>query len=95
MKQPCVYIVTNQPRGTLYIGVTGSLLHRIQEHRDGLVEGFTKRYGLWRLAWFELHDNFVSAIEREKQLKGWNRMWKIRLIEQTNRDWRDLWYTLT
>ena len=94
MKQPCVYIVTNRPRGTLYIGVTGHLLHRIQEHRDGVLEGFTKRYGLTRLAWYEFHGDFVSAIDRETQLKRWNRLWKIELIENTNRDWRDLWFDL-
>jgi putative endonuclease len=86
-----VYIVTNAERGTLYIGVTGSLKHRIYEHREGSIAGFTKRYGLGRLVWFELHADFPSAICRETQLKKWNRLWKIELIECANPTWRDLW----
>ncbi|HVV96240.1 MAG TPA: GIY-YIG nuclease family protein [Rhodanobacteraceae bacterium] len=93
-KQPAVYIVTNAERGTLYIGVTGWLKQRIHEHREGLIDGFTKRYRLSRLVWFEFHTDFACAIRRETQLKKWNRMWKIELVESTNRDWRDLWPNL-
>ncbi len=90
-KQPAVYIVTNAERGTLYIGVTGWLKERIHEHREGLIDGFTKRYGLKRLVWFELHADFPAAIRRETQLKKWNRVWKIELIESSNPRWLDLW----
>jgi putative endonuclease len=93
-KQPAIYIVTNAERGTLYIGVTGSLKRRIHEHRESLIEGFTKRYGLGRLVWYELHGDFPSAIRHETQLKKWNRMWKIELIESKNPNWRDLWVDL-
>jgi putative endonuclease len=90
-KQPAVYIVANAERGTLYIGVTGWLKERIHEHREGSLEGFTKRHGLKRLVWFELYADFPAAIRRETQLKKWNRMWKVELIESTNPHWRDLW----
>jgi putative endonuclease len=93
-KQPAVYIVTNAERATLYVGVSGSLKHRIHQHREGLIDGFTKRYGLGRLVWFEFHADFPSAIRRETQLKKWNRMWKIELIEASNPCWRDLWTDL-
>jgi len=91
MKQPAVYILASGPRGTLYIGVTGWLRHRIHEHREGLIEGFSKKHGISRLAWFELFVDFDSAIRREKQLKHWNRKWKLELIEKANPTWRDLW----
>jgi Predicted endonuclease containing a URI domain len=93
-KQPAVYIVASGERATLYIGVTGNLKLRAWEHREGLVEGFTKRYGVKRLVWFEFWPDFPSAIEREKQLKKWNRVWKLELIETTNPEWRDLWEDL-
>ena len=89
-KQFCVYILTNQPRGTLYIGVTSNLPQRIAQHREKVVAGFTEKYGLGMLVWYELHENAESAIVREKQIKKWSRLWKIRLIERTNSDWRDL-----
>jgi putative endonuclease len=89
-KQFCVYIVTNRPRGTLYIGVTSNLVQRIAQHREKVVEGFTAKYGLDRLVWYETHDEAESAILREKQLKNWNRLWKIELIEKMNPEWRDL-----
>jgi putative endonuclease len=73
-KRPAVYIMASRERGTLYVGVTGSLILRVWEHREGLVEGFTKRYGVKCLAWFEFHPDFLSAITREKQLKNWNRV---------------------
>jgi putative endonuclease len=87
----CVYILTNKPRGTLYIGVTSNLPQRVAQHREKLVEGFTGKYGLARLVWFEVHENAESAIGREKQLKKWNRLWKIELVEKTNSDWHDVY----
>lgn len=94
-KQPAVYIMASSERGTLYIGVTGDLKRRVWEHRDnGVVEGFTQRYGLNRVVWFEFHPDFPTAIAREKQLKKWERAWKLELIESTNPGWRDLWNDL-
>ncbi len=93
-RQPAVYIMTNSERGTRYVGVTGWLKHRVYEHREGLLPGFTGKYGLERLVWFEEHENFPAAIAREKQLKKWNRLWKLELIEKTNPTWRDLWSDL-
>ena len=90
-KQPAVYIMASGPRGTLYVGVTGWLKQRVYEHREGTVPGFTEKYGLGRLVWFEEHEHFPAAIAREKQLKKWNRVWKLELIEKTNPMWRDLW----
>ena len=90
-KQPCVYILSNKRNGTLYVGVTSDLLKRGWEHREGVVEGFTKRYGVHMLVHYEVCDNMLSAISREKQLKKWNRAWKLRLIEERNPAWRDLW----
>jgi putative endonuclease len=90
-KQPAVYILASQERGTLYVGVTGNLKLRIWEHREGLIAGFTKRYGVRRLVWYEWAVDFPSAIRREKQIKKWNRAWKLELIENRNPEWRDLW----
>ena len=90
-KEMYVYIVTNKPHGTLYIGVTSDLMRRIWQHRVHAVPGFTDRYNLERLVWFEMHDNPIEAIRREKALKRWNRAWKIELIEKANPGWRDLW----
>jgi len=86
-----VYIVTNKPKGTLYIGVTSNLEQRIYEHREGLTQGFTSRYGCTRLVWYEEHFEIGSAIQREKSLKRWYRAWKIALIDQFNPTWRDLY----
>ena len=90
-KQPAVYILASKRNGTLYIGVTSDLQKRSWEHKNDLLEGFTKKYGVHRLVYFELHGKMVSAIMREKQLKEWNRAWKLELIEQGNPDWKDLW----
>ena len=90
MKQPVVYILASKPYGTLYIGVTSNLSSRIDAHRLDVVEGFTTKYGVHRLVYFELHDSMYDAIQREKQLKKWNRAWKLELIESENPDWRDL-----
>ena len=91
MEQSYVYILTNRKQGVLYIGVTSDLVKRIWQHREGLAEGFTKRYNLKTLVWFEVHQEIMSAITREKQIKKWNRAWKIELIEMENREWRDLY----
>jgi putative endonuclease len=93
-KQPCVYILSSQRNGTLYIGVTSNLVKRGWEHRHGVVEGFTKKYGVHHLVYDEIHGDMMSAITREKQLKKWNRVWKLRLIEEYNPTWRDLWEEL-
>ncbi|MBN9303694.1 MAG: hypothetical protein BGO82_15085 [Devosia sp. 67-54] len=85
-----VYMLASKPNGTLYIGVTSNLVTRISIHRDDLVPGFTRRYGVHRLVWYEWLEFAEPAIAREKQLKKWNRAWKIRLIEQMNPNWDDL-----
>jgi putative endonuclease len=86
-----VYVLASTVGGTLYIGVTNNLVRRMYEHRNGLVPGFTKRYGVHRLVYFEPHTDVEAAIRREKRLKRWNRTWKIQLIEQTNPNWDDLY----
>ena len=91
MKSPCVYILANNPKGTLYIGVTSDLVKRVWQHKNDLVEGFTKNYAVHRLVWYEQHESMDSAIKREKALKKWNRAWKIELIEKTNPKWTDLY----
>ncbi len=93
-KQPAVYILASKRNGTFYIGVTSNLVKRIWEHRNNLVEGFTKRYGVHCLVWYEPHESMESAIQREKQLKEWKRRWKMRLIESANPNWEDLYHTL-
>lgn len=90
----CVYILASKKNGTLYIGVTSDLVGRIYTHKEDLVAGFTRRYGVHRLVWFEVHGSAESAIVREKQLKKWNRAWKISLIEKENPHWLDLYPTL-
>ena len=90
-KQPAVYILANKRNGTLYIGVTSHLRKRAWEHKNDLIEGFTKRYGVHRLVYYELHEDMESAINKEKQMKKWNRAWKLELIEKQNPDWKDLW----
>jgi putative endonuclease len=93
-KQPAVYILASKKNGTLYIGVTSDLVKRIWEHRNDMVEGFTKRYSVHQLVWYELHENMESAIEREKRLKEWKRKWKLELIESFNPNWQDLYHTI-
>ena len=83
--------MSNRPNGTLYVGVTADVLRRVYEHRVGAVAGFTQRYGLTRLVYFERHEDIVSAIQREKAIKGWGRAWKIRLIQRLNPEWEDLY----
>jgi putative endonuclease len=90
-RQPTVYILATKRNGTLYIGVTSDLLKRIWEHRNDSLDGFTRKYGVHHLVYYELHDDMSSAITREKQLKKWNRAWKLELIERQNPGWNDLW----
>lgn len=92
--QPCVYILTNQRNGTLYVGVTAELAQRIWIHREGLSEGFSRKYGLKRLVYYEIFNSMYEAIQREKQIKKWKRLWKIRLIEEMNPQWDDLYPSL-
>jgi putative endonuclease len=93
-KQPAVYILAGKRNGTLYVGVTSDLVKRVWEHKNNLVEGFTKRYDVHQLVWYELPDEIESAIIREKHLKEWKRKWKIKLIEGLNPNWNDLYYTI-
>lgn len=93
-KQPAVYILASKRNGTLYIGVTSDLVKRVWEHKNDVVEGFTKRYGVHQLVWYELHQSMDSAIEREKNIKEWKRAWKLRLIESANPKWQDLYNTI-
>ena len=90
-KQPAVYILASKRNDTLYIGVTNDLPKRAWEHKNDVVEGFTKRYSVHRLVYYELHEDMESAIRREKHMKKWNRAWKLELIEKQNPDWRDVW----
>ncbi len=90
-KQPCVYILASKRNGTLYIGVTSDLVKRGWEHRTNAVDGFTKKYNVHKLVYYEVSDDMISGISREKQLKKWRRAWKLRLIEERNPEWRDLW----
>jgi putative endonuclease len=87
---PTVYLLASKRNGTLYIGVTGDLCNRIAQHKDGIIPGFTRNYGIKTLVWFQHFDNMGEAIEREKQLKEWKRAWKLELIEKSNPDWHDL-----
>lgn len=89
-----VYMMANRMHGAIYIGVTSDLIARADQHRRGVVEGFTRRYGLKRLVWYELHDSIVDAIHREKSLKRYARDWKANLIERMNPDWADLFPAL-
>lgn len=91
LKQPAVYIMASRRNGTLYTGVTSDLVKRVYEHRNHLVKGFTKRYDVCTLVWYELHGDMFSAIAREKAIKEWKRKWKLRLIENGNPSWRDLY----
>jgi putative endonuclease len=90
-----VYMLASGRYGTLYLGVTSDLIKRVWQHREGFAEGFTKEHGVTKLVWFEAHTDAISAITREKQLKKWNREWKIKLIQQENPLWRDLYEELT
>ena len=93
-RQPCVYMMASQRNGTLYIGVTSNLIKRIWEHKTNVVEGFTKKYGVHVLVWYEIYETMDSAIQREKAHKKWSRKWKTDLIESFNPDWQDLYKTI-
>jgi len=90
-KSYCVYILSSQRNGTLYVGITNNLVKRVWEHKNKKIEGFTKKYEVHHLVYYEIHENPESAIKREKQLKKWNRLWKIRIIEEKNPEWKDLY----
>ena len=91
MKQPCVYILASKRNGTLYVGVTSDLIQPVWQHKNDVIEGFTKRYGVHKLVWYEECGTMETAIGREKAIKEWKRAWKIRLIEDHNPEWRDLY----
>jgi putative endonuclease len=93
-RQPCVYILASKRNGTLYTGVTSDLVKRIWEHKNDIIEGFTKKYNVHILVWYEMHETMESAIYREKVIKNWKRVWKINTIEEANPQWRDLYYDL-
>jgi len=94
MKQPCVYMLASRRNGTLYVGVTSSIARRVWEHRNHLIEGFTKRHHVTHLVWYELHGSMEEAIRREKAIKEWRRGWKLELIERSNPEWLDLYDAL-
>lgn len=93
-KQPAVYMLASKKNGTLYIGVTSNLIRRVWEHKHDLADGFTKKYQVHQLVWYELHETMDSAISREKAMKNWKRVWKISRIETVNPDWQDLYSSL-
>jgi putative endonuclease len=94
-KVPCVYILASSPNGTIYIGVTSDLFTRMAQHAQNLIPGFTAKYGVTQLVYFEIHETMDAAIKRETQLKRWNRIWKLRLIEQMNPSWANLFEAAT
>jgi putative endonuclease len=86
-----VYLLASERNGTLYVGVSSNIIQRIWQHKAGLLPGFTRTHGVKNLVWYEVHESITAAIRREKLIKRWNRSWKIRLIEETNPYWRDLY----
>lgn len=88
---PCVYILASQRNGTLYTGVTSNLIQRIYQHQNSEVDGFTKEHDIHQLVWYELHESMESAILREKRIKKWSRIWKLRIIEEMNPEWENLY----
>jgi len=95
MKSYWVYILASRPRGALYVGMTNNLVRRVYEHREGLIDGFTKDHHVKSLVYYELHSTAIAAIQREKNIKHWSRKWKIDLIRSFNADWCDLWEDIT
>jgi len=91
MKNPTVYLLASQRNGTLYVGVTSDLVNRVWQHRTDEMDGFSKKYNVHLLVWYEQHPSMESAIIREKAIKKWKRAWKVVLIEESNPDWGDLW----
>jgi putative endonuclease len=94
LKQFCVYILCSKRNGTLYTGVTSDLAKRVYEHKNDLVDGFTKKYNIHRLVWYEVHESWESAFQWEKQIKKWKRAWKLKLIERNNPSWDDLYESI-
>ena len=94
IKEPCVYMIASKRNGTLYSGVTSDLVGRVTKHKNGDYDGFTAKYGVSLLVWFEEHSHMDAAITREKQIKRWKREWKVALIEKSNPEWRDLFVEL-
>ena len=94
-KQPAVYILASRRNGTLYTGVTSNIVKRVWQHKNGVYDGFTKRYGVHLLVWFEIYPSMASAIKREKQIKEWKRKWKLEIIEKNNPDWDDLYDSIS
>ena len=90
-KVPCVYILASKRNGTIYIGVTSNVVQRVWQHKNNLVKGFSERHNTHTLVWYEVHETMESALLREKRLKNWHRSWKLRLIEEDNPQWRDLY----
>ncbi|MFC1495203.1 GIY-YIG nuclease family protein [Thermodesulfobacteriota bacterium] len=93
-RQPAVYILASKRNGTIYVGVTSDLVKRVWEHRNNVTDGFTKKYDVHKLVWYEIHSTMESAINREKRIKKYNRKWKLDLIEKMNPDWMDLYETI-
>ncbi|GAB3438259.1 GIY-YIG nuclease family protein [Massilia solisilvae] len=93
-KESYVYMLAGGRYGTLYVGVTSDLIRRVWQHREEFADGFTKKYGVKQLVWYEVHIDIVEAIRREKQIKHWNREWKLRLVHERNPQWRDLYLEL-
>lgn len=91
MNEFYVYILSSKQNGTLYTGVTSDLVKRIYEHKNNLADGFTKKYNIHQLVWYEIHETAETAITREKQIKKWQRKWKLELIERNNPQWKDLY----
>jgi len=94
MKNPCIHLMASRRNGTLYVGVTSDLVKRVWQHKVDMVDGFTKRYGVHTLVWYEAHDSMESAIRREKPIKEWKRKWKLELVEKDNPEWKDLYEDL-
>ena len=93
-RQPCVYIIASKKNGTLYTGVTSNLVRRVWEHKQHMLKGFTSKYNVSALVWYEVHEIMESAISREKVIKNWKREWKIKTIENMNPQWKELYYDL-
>jgi putative endonuclease len=94
-RQPATYLLASARNGTLYVGVTSNLVKRVWEHRNHVVDGYTKKHGVTQLVWYEMHDTMEAAISHEKRIKKWRRDWKLELIEKTNPCWNDLWPQIT
>ena len=94
-KLPVVYMLASKKNGTLYVGVTSDLIRRVFQHKQNMVDGFTKKYGVHRLVYYEVHETMLAAIEREKRIKKWKRAWKLALIEKFNPHWADLYQQLS